>query len=517
MATSTPRSWRALQQENINLDDILGTPEVDAERVAADFGRSVGAFGAADAVGLPSGLQVMVRRQVHFRPSESGTSLRASAANAAQVVDDALGEQKVRAVHRLTSWTGTHQVLQQQLRGRDVVGGRILVHADAQGAYGMTGHPLGDLAGRDPGPAPRLRRQKVEGALHEQLAVAGGARPGIRAVVLPHSGGAQWAWFAKVRVAEPFADVHVFLDTEELRPLLMYPTSAAAAYGEARLYPVSPTRTPDRTPVCLRELGDGPPGGLRGARVEVSTDLGDAVLRSDRLYDFADDEPELDEASAFHHAGEALRWFGQLFRPELFASEIFQPLRLVVHHQKSAGNAYFHPDRGMITLGDWPAGPTAARSADVVVHEIGHAVTHGVAKLAASVTEQALGIGEGYSDYFACSMLDDPRFGDYVTGKADGHRSCAKPELILSATDGVDRYGVGEVLANALWDFREAVGPTIADLVVAESLYFAQTVATVQEALAALQAAEASLFPSSSPGRGRHAEQLETAFTARFG
>ncbi len=73
------------------------------------------------------------------------------------------------------------------------------------------------------------------------------------------------------------------------------------------------------------------------------------------------------------------------------------------------------------------------------------------------------------------------------------------------------------MLANALWDFREAVGPTIADLVVAESLYFAQTVATVQEALAALQAAEASLFPSSSPGRGRHAEQLETAFTARFG
>jgi hypothetical protein len=336
-------------------------------------------------------------------------------------------------------------------------------------------------------------------------------------VALPHDGGAEWAWFARVPVREPFADVHLFLSAEDLRPLLMYPTSVSALVGEARLFPVSPARDPQPVGVCLRDLGDDPPGGLCGARVRVTTALGDAVLRADRYFDLTEADPEFDEASAYHHAGRALRFFGEVFRPELFDAPLFQPLRLVVHDPRSRSNAFFHPDRGEITLGDWPAGPTAARAADIVMHEIGHAVTHAVARLAAAPKEEAKGVGEGFSDYFACSALDDPRFGDYVTGRPDGARNCAKVGLAPVDRPGqVGRYVVGEAWANVLWEVREQVGPSVADAVAAESLYFAQTLVTVQEALAALHAADAALFPSAAPGRGRHADVIPTASAARF-
>jgi hypothetical protein len=60
---------------------------------------------------------------------------------ASTIVSGRLVPADYRPVHTLTSATGVHAIYQQQVRGHDVVGGRVLVHGDGQGAYGISGHP----------------------------------------------------------------------------------------------------------------------------------------------------------------------------------------------------------------------------------------------------------------------------------------------------------------------------------------------------------------------------------------
>lgn len=508
MALATPESWSGLNRSSIDLGDILGTPGIDATAVAA----SAGAFAdAVEPIGPDTALLLLSRRNL------VGTSGQLSRPERAQETAVAVCGSAVRPVHVLRSATGSHHVFQQQVRGHDVVGCRLLVHADSAGSYGVSGHPLGDLERRDPGPPPNLRREAVERRAHELVSVEPGSNLEIRAVVVPHDARAEWAWFVRVPVEAPYADVHVFLSAVTLEPLLMYPASVGSFLGEATAYRGSPARCPDPVRVCLRDLGDDPAGGLRGPRIEVTTGIGDAAIRPDRNFDFTEDDAEFDEASAFHNASEALRFFGGLFAQDLFENELFRPLRLHVHDQNDPANAHFHPDRKLITLGDWPAGPTAARSADVVFHEIAHAVTHAVCRLFVGPSHQARGIGEGYADYFASSALDDPRFGDYVTGKPQGHRSCARDGVRIDGNpDDVDPYILGEAWANVLWALRSELGAPVADAIAAESLYFAQTLATIPEALTAMQMADAELFPRDDSVRGRHADLIDREFAERF-
>ena len=249
----------------------------------------------------------------------------------------------------------------------------------------------------------------------------------------------------------------------------------------------------------------------------MTTDLGDPVRRTEREFVFDPGTAEFDEAAAYHHASEALRYFAAIFRPELFTDPLFTPLRVIVHDGLSANNAYFHPDRGVITLGDFSAGPTAARSADIVYHEVGHAIAHATGRLSATPSAQAKGLGEGYSDYFACSALDDPRFGDYVMNQPNGARNCAKANLarLTGNLDQVKLYTLGESWANVLWGIRTACGSSVADAIVAESLYFAQGISTAKQGLAALLAADVGLFPTAK-GKGRHAAVIKREFAARF-
>jgi hypothetical protein len=284
----------------------------------------------------------------------------------------------------------------------------------------------------------------VSRAVRDQFAVVEGARLKVRAVVLPSDGASRWAWFAKVPLAEPVADFRVFLNIDDLQPLLVYPASVAALFGEARVYVGSPSRNTTPVSVCLRELGPNPADVLAGSRVRVTTGNGDVAHKADRNFTFDIDEDAFDEASVFHLVSEALSYFGRLFRHDPFDQPQFRPLQVVVHDPASPNNAYFHPDRRILTFGDFASGRWPARSADIAIHEVGHAVTHAVGRVSDTPSKQARGVGEGYSDYFACSFLDDPRFGDYMMDKPKGARNCAKKNLHVGEDlVGVDPYKLG--------------------------------------------------------------------------
>lgn len=250
----------------------------------------------------------------------------------------------------------------------------------------------------------------------------------------------------------------------------------------------------------------------------MQTGRGDPFVRADRDFSCQADEAGFDQAAAYHHLSAGLRYFSRLVRPDLFQQSMFQPLTAIVHHTESVNNAFFHPDRGILTFGDFVAvDANSARSADMVVHELTHAVTHAICRLSDTPAGQPKALNEGTSDYFASSYLNDPRFGDFVTKKKDGARNCAQKGLKVDrALDDYDPYALGELWANVLWGIRSWLGQQVADALVIESLYFAQTLTTVKEGLGALQMADAALFPGKTTGKGRHAEVIDEEYAARF-
>ena len=112
---------------------------------------------------------------------------------------------------------------------------------------------------------------------------------------------------------------------------------------------------------------------------------------------------------------------------------------------------------------------------------------------------------------------DDPRFGDWVLQQSDGARRCDRPELRLprSPSDSLaDRYKVGEAWSCLLWDLREAVGPGLADAIAFHSLQYLSPSSDYAAARAALDQADAQLFPQR--GKGRHRREIGDAYEARI-
>ena len=123
---------------------------------------------------------------------------------------------------------------------------------------------------------------------------------------------------------------------------------------------------------------------------------------------------------------------------------------------------------------------------------------------------QSRGLSEGYSDYFAASILDDPRFGDYIADKAQGERNCATAGLRFPPGLSGNRYVTGAVWASILWSIRAAAGAKCADRLAIESLEFLHRSSTFEEARTALNHADQRLFG------GRHRDLIDREFEARL-
>jgi len=118
----------------------------------------------------------------------------------------------------------------------------------------------------------------------------------------------------------------------------------------------------------------------------------------------------------------------------------------------------FYDGFGINFFGESGRCVNTARIADVVLHEYGHGITDRVYRpLAPSGA-----MHEGFSDYWAATLMNDPRIGIGFRG----------PGTIIRTVDNTNRFPddvVGEVhrdgliIAGALWDLREAVGKGAAD------------------------------------------------------
>ncbi|MFP5265619.1 MAG: M36 family metallopeptidase [Blastocatellia bacterium] len=127
----------------------------------------------------------------------------------------------------------------------------------------------------------------------------------------------------------------------------------------------------------------------------------------------------------------------------------------------------------------------SSQDGDVVLHEFGHGVSNrlvgGPANTSCLGGTQAGAMGEGWSDYWACSFFNDGRVGEYVANNTTrGIRRAAYSVPADPVHDSYADLGVGgfevhrdgEVWAATLWDLRDSLGAALVDRIVLEGMKF---------------------------------------------
>lgn len=504
-----------------DLGDVLGTSGIGrGEDVARELEATVGGAwrsSAEDALFL-SGFAGSTSPAAG-RGSEAVVGAFAAEPRTARAVTDVVlapGRATGAAdrVATMQSPTGTHEVWQQLVRGAPVLGAVYSMHRGPTGQLAMCGAPLGDLVARDPGPPPHVERARVEQAMRHELDLPRGVPIAVEPVVFPLEGRGIWAFKGECVLRRPIADLRIFLAADDLSLLLSYNVAPSSLVGEGRTFPVSPSRTQTATAVLLGELAPDSTL-LRGAVLDVRPAHGDPVTRprGDYRVDPADDC--FNQVSAYYHARRAVRWFVDLLGPELLAGPPFTPLGVVVDDRTvGAQVAIYVPGQAAIRFHS--ARRNGAHSADIVVHEVTHAVADRICRLNRSAGMQAKSLSEGYADYAAATLLDDPRFGDYVQDQPEGARNCADPALRFPPgfTGDNEPYSSGAVWAAVLWDLRTALGAEVADAVVFNSLSYLNPNSTFVQAVGALVEADRVLFGDDADA-GRHAADVRACFDAR--
>ncbi len=116
---------------------------------------------------------------------------------------------------------------------------------------------------------------------------------------------------------------------------------------------------------------------------------------------------------------------------------------------------------------------------DVVLHEYGHGVSNRLIGNGSGLGgTQSGAMGEGWSDYWACSNYNDGVMGEYVVGNTTGIRRA--PYTVPSATvhdsyadvgsGGFEVHNDGEIWAAALFDLFVTIGKTKADKIVLDGM-----------------------------------------------
>jgi hypothetical protein len=480
-----PEEWDRYYQANVDLELVVGTPGIESGAIGEEFVAADAQFTQAS----ERGFFLLAPEPVRRDPVELCASI--SGAPDSGFLASITGARKGPARQ---SATGTHTEVEQLVRGARVIGSAMRVHEGDRGIFAVTGRPIGELAARDPGPPPAINEGDALQTCTERFELDHSPRDArVEQVVFPTEDGATWAYEVGFVVPEHSADVRTYLAADDLSVLLSYNISSAAT-RKADVYRVNPTQTPNLESVSLEGLEE--PGSiLRGNALDVTPGAGGRIDRPDGSFVANPADDEFDEPQAYFLLWTVREYFSRLVEAPLLDEHPFAPLAAIVRDPKSPSNAYYRPTRGDLSFGLF-GDRSSARSASIVCHEFGHAVTDAICKLGRSQARntEARGLSEGFSDYFAASLLDDPRLGVYVAGKPDGSRNCSDPALRFPAGFVGKEHDTGAVWAAVLWGIRAAVGQETADKLAIESVNFLGATSTFEEARTALVQADDILF-----------------------
>ncbi len=258
-------------------------------------------------------------------------------------------------------------------------------------------------------------------------------------------------------------------------------TLSTSFEGRGNIYPVNDK--PPAIPVTVPFPRLASETALTGEHVEVHNEGGpDAEgVAGEFLFD---------ESSAQHLTEANVYWHVDHFIDYMRQRGFAIPLRIKAYPNESEGNAcgvaYANPLANSIFLylPCLRVNRNSGNAADVIYHEAQHLVTASYGIRGIDIESKA--VTEGYSDYFACAVTNDPRVAEWTLIPCDrntAHGGAARwldsdpRQFNYSRWDSVyacyagyrDPHAVGMILAGAFWDIRTRIGSE-ADQMILEAL-----------------------------------------------
>ncbi len=254
--------------------------------------------------------------------------------------------------------------------------------------------------------------------------------------------------------------------------------------------------TAELTAVVLTNLdGDG---YLTGDWANVRSSTGPLAFETDESFLYTRSDDRFEQVMAYYWVTQSQLYlqslgFGSTLRPVNMES---QDVRI---NTWGADNSFSWDKHDLLRFGK--GGVDDAEDADVILHEYGHAI-HDSQVAGFGVGAEAGAIGEAFGDYWAVTV------GLVVAGMPSAPAACVADWDSVSYTSTTphclrrvdtnltygDLNGLvhhdGQVWSRALWDIRNALGPSVADRIILEAQFaFAADTTMADAALATVAAA----------------------------
>ena len=257
-------------------------------------------------------------------------------------------------------------------------------------------------------------------------------------------------------------------------------------------------------------------GFLVGDWANIRAETGTPAYSPTNTFDFHRNDDRFEQVMAYYWVTESQKYiqslgFGSTRRA---VNKESQDIRT---NQYGVDNSFSWDKHDLLRFGK--GGVDDAEDAEVILHEYGHAI-HDSQVAGFGVGPEAGGIGEGFGDYWAVTVsnviaptADAPCVADWdAVSYTSTVPHCLRrvdtnahyPENI-----GTSVHRNGLIWSRALWDIRQALGPTKADTLILEAQFNFAPDTTMPAAAAATVAAAQSLYGTAT------ANTVRAAFVAR--
>ncbi len=308
------------------------------------------------------------------------------------------------------------------------------------------------------------------------------------------------AYVTRLAVEKPLGDWEVVVDAET-GEIIRSNNEMTFATGRGAVYVTNPM-------IC--ELTEEPLNHLTthtltGLYAAVDNEDGEESVSEEDVHVYAPDHTHFDEVNMYNY----ITTIHDFYKNTLGHDKLDKPMKVIVHLGDNYDNAYFSPWQQSFSFGDGSKFNDLAKEAAVAYHEYSHAVLNSITYLAYSAESGA--INEGQADYFACSVTNDSKLGEYVCAKM-GKPFLRNLDNDLHYPEDVhgEVHADGKIWGAVLWDIRETLGKEVADPLIYKSHYFLNgSHPKFIDGYNALVSADKTLF------EGAHLAQLEEVFVKR--
>jgi hypothetical protein len=256
-------------------------------------------------------------------------------------------------------------------------------------------------------------------------------------------------------------------------------------------------------------------GYLHGRWAYVRSSTGKPAYSSTNTFIYNRHDDQFEQVMAYYWVTEAQRYIRSLgFTGRDSINAEPQDVRL---NQYGVDNSFFWDQHDYLRFGK--GGIDDAEDAEVILHEYGHAM-HDSQVPGFGDSEQAGAIGEGFSDYWAMTVVQQlwPTPDPACIADWDSVSYTSDRPHCLRRLDGTKHYpqdledevhADGEIWSRALWDIRRGIGdPETADRIILSAQFDFAPDTGFPAAARATVAAARSLYGGSAAETVRHAFEV---------